>query len=171
MRRTTALAALAALAALLAGCATMYPGTLDEAGEVGPDQAVILVAIEGANHVNYLQFCGGFPCSNYRFPGLTNDVVALPVALPGGTLELNSYTVDEIPAGYLPVAGGVGYGFRAVEDPTITIDERGIYFYLILNSDDGSFRTEPTPEILKRAKEKYGSLLSSLSPINFEWPK
>ena len=132
---------------------------------------VVLVGVVGPSAIDYIQFChNGFPCFNYRNINLSNDVIALPMTVPMGNLELNSYTTANRPGYYLP--NGVSYGYIGLDDKHTNLNEPGIYYHLTIDTtQSGKFFEKPTRNLLLIAKEKYGKALEGLKPLNFEWPE
>jgi hypothetical protein len=153
----------------LTGCASMYPGTLDENPVINNDTAILLVGITGAHSVNYLQFCPESPpCKNYRFPAIHNDVIALKIPVPQSGLHMASFTLAGSAVGYTPQ--GVGFGFIGVKGgPKFDVANIGIYYHGVLNTDTGEFNSMLNTEIIQKAKSKYKPMLSKLKPVNFTW--
>ena len=157
---------------LFSGCSmrTMQPELTTDT-QIDNNTAIVLVGVVGPGVVNYIQFChDSIPCFNYHGLNLSDDVIALPMTIPIGSLELNSYTMVGRPGFYLP--NGVGVGYIGISDKPIELNKPGVYYHLTIDTtENGSFLEKPTKELLLRAKEKYGQALSGLKPLNFEWPE
>jgi hypothetical protein len=148
------------------GCASMYPGTLDENPRLEKQTAVILVGVEGSKSVDYLQYCS-FACKNYRMSPISNEIIALTIDSPVSKIKLETYTLANVHTGYTPQ--GTNYGFYFTQSLPLDINKPGIYYHGILNTDTGLFSTKVNHEFLSKARIKYKERFGSLKPINFKW--
>lgn len=146
----------------ITGCAQTYPKTLTQNPTIEKDTAIILVGVKGTKKVNYLQFChASFPCNNFEFETITNDILALKIKVPKKNFELKVYALQN--------TFGHAMGYHSVDAKTINIDKKGIYFYGVLDTDLQIFDTEHRKQYIHQAKIKHGSKLLTLKPINFQW--
>lgn len=156
---------------LLSGCASMYPGTLDENHALNDDTAVLLVGVSGSRAVNYLQFCTDpLPCKNYKIKPkpLYNDVIALRIPVPQKRVRFASYTLYGSLAGTTPQ--GMDYGYLTAKNgPEFDMNKVGVYFYGVLNTDTNSVTSTMNSAFKHRAKAKYEGLLGNLKPVGFQW--
>ena len=170
--------ALTILAMLLGpiGCSTpgvtQYPKPLSSTAQVNPGSVILLIGVRGPDAVNYIQLChAGIPCMNFRIEPIRDDVVALPVPAGLRKIEFNSFTTAGQGGGYFPIGGAVmQMGYRSVQDPPVDLPTGGVYF---LGSIDTSERTPtlvpPSKSEIAKAKHKYGALLGTAEPLNFNW--
>ena len=146
------------LVLIISGCASMYPGTLDQNTVLENNSAILLVGIKGKYKVNYIQYCHSKnPCMNFRFEATTNDVIAMPIKVPINELELNTITFEN------------SYGFRGVDDKPLSISKSGVYYHLTIDTDNHVVRYKPDAELLQIAKMKYEGLIGTLPTVNFNW--
>ena len=158
----------------LSGCVASTPvkdfheRPLSKRTAIDEQTAILLVGVKGPLAVNYIQLCSrSTNCLNYKGIYVNNDVIALPVPLPLNGVELNSYTVSSQRSGY---SGSQAYGYIGVDDERITVNEKGVYYLLTIDtSEKGAFELVPSEAQLMTAKKKYASLVPSLKPLNFEW--
>jgi len=144
------------------GCAQTYPQTLTQNPKIGKDTAIILIGIKGSKKINYLQFCHtSFPCDNFEFETLTNDILALKIKIPKKNFELKVYTLRN--------TFGHAMRYHSVDAKPININKEGIYFYGVLDTDLQIFDIEHRKQYIKQAKSKHGSKLLKLKPVNFHW--
>ncbi len=172
--RKLSLYLLCILSIFLSSCSySMYPTAITQETNLTEKESVILIGLHGTNHVNYIQLChGSIPCLNFKIPPTTNDIIALPIPVGLKNVELNSFTVEEEPAGY---GYGLGYstvphGYKTVKDIPIKVIERGVYFMGMLNTDNSKL-TLPNDSVLKVAKSKFGRKMGNYQTLNFNWDK
>lgn len=154
----------------ITGCKNAY--LLEERQEIGNDQAILLIDLQGQSPINYVQLGGVFPAINLRFNAKHDEMVAIvvPVGIKG--IEFNCFTYDNKPSGYIPIGyTSIPHGYISVDDVPIDVPKAGVYFLGTLNTDTQSFSTRPNPERLLLANTKYGELLKKLKPMNFVWPQ
>jgi len=146
----------------IVGCAQTYPKTLTQNPTIEKGTAVILIGVKGTKKVNYLQFCHtSFPCNNFEFKTITNDILALKIKIPKKNFKLKVYTLRN--------AFGHATRYHSVDAKAISFDKEGIYFYGVLDTDLQIFDTEHRKQYINQAKSKHGSKLLKLKPINFQW--
>lgn len=154
----------------LSGCKEAY--LLEDKPEVGENQAILLIDIQGSSPINYVQLGGVFPAINIRFKAKHDEVVAVvvPVGIKG--LEFNCFTYEGKSSGYIPIGyTATSYGYYPVRSVPIDILKPGIYFFGTLNTDTRDFSSTPNVARLEGVRAQWRVLFNGLDPINFSWQK
>jgi hypothetical protein len=160
---------------VLTGCAalppkfSMYPDVLTGSEKLDNDMAVVLIGISGPAAVNYLQFAhSSLPAINARFPARANSIIALPMPVGIKGLQVQTYTVEGRPAGYV---GSISAGFISVRTTKVDIDTPGIYYLgTIQTPESNRFSDKPDPDRLRESRTRLAAALEGKQPVNFAWP-
>ena len=152
------------------GLSTMYPDAVQSGSAVKNDTAIVLVANDGSEAINYLQFVhSSLPAINARGINLApGGIVAIPVPVGTNQLYLSNYTTAARPGGYF--TNGSSYGYIRVDTPPFDVRSPGLYYVATIFPGQGrKFEVKPTAQQLAKLKKERPEL-AGLNPVNFSWP-
>jgi hypothetical protein len=138
------------------------PGPMTVDTQLAPDSAVVLVGLTGPHAVTSILLCHTkIPC--ITVVGITDGkdrMVAVPVAVGIKGLHVDKVLLD-----------GAAY-YREVHTAPIDIDKAGIYFVATIDSQSvATYSQVPVGSQLREVKDRLGSALGKLEPVNFQWPR
>ena len=140
---------------VMTGCAKIDYNVLRPNSSLKHNSSIVLIGTKGKYKVNYLQFESWSkmpPACNYRGIYDDDNVIALEIDTPQDEFRLGVYTAVGRVAGYTHT--GSAYGYISVVSEGLNINQKGIYFYGILDTDTQSVNQNIDRDFLRKAKKK-----------------